>query len=149
MLVVFIYAITQAHSWTQEGGRIVIAFAYPGVLFCSLMIFKDLRDFLIEKSDEFSGSIINQYSAAIRASKEPLGLLRMYGWFAGIVAVTYITGQLVSLPLFVFLYLKFQHRESWAVTLIYTFSAWLLLWGMFGEIIHIVWQPPMIDFLPQ
>ena len=149
MLVVFIYAITQAHSWTQEGGRIVIAFAYPGVLFCSLMIFKDLRDFLIEKSDEFSGSIINQYSTAIRASKEPLGLLRMYGWFAGIVAVTYITGQLVSLPLFVFLYLKFQHRESWAVTLIYTFSAWLLLWGMFGEIIHIVWQPPMIDFLPQ
>ena len=149
MLAIFVYAIIVATSWTQEGGRIVKAFAYPGAVFCGVMVIMDIREFLLGKSNEFTGSIANQYLIAIRASKEPMGVLGMYGWFAGIIAVTYVTGQLVSLPLFVFLYLKVQNKETWTTSLIYTFCSWLLLWGMFGEIIHIVWQPPLLDFLPQ
>jgi TctA family transporter len=149
MLVIFIYAIFEASGWRQEGGRIVLAFSYPGAFFCLIMIISDIREFTTKKDGEFSGPIGTQYVNAIRVSKEPLGVLGMYGWFAGIVAVTYVTGQLVSLPLFVFLYLKWQYKESWTVSLIYTACAWLLLWGMFGEIIHIVWQPPLLDFLPQ
>lgn len=149
MLVVFIYAIIEASSWRQEGGRIVLAFSYPGAFFCLVMIAGDIREFVTAKGGEFSGPILAQYSSALRASKEPKGILGMYGWFAGIVAVTYVTGQLVSLPLFIFLYLRIQHKESWKISLIYTASAWVLLWGMFGEIIHIVWQPPLLDFLPQ
>lgn len=149
VLVVFIYAIVEASSWRQEGGRIVLAFCYPGAFFCLVMIISDIREFVTSKGGEFSGPILSQYATALRASKEPVGVLGMYGWFAGIVAVTYVTGQLVSLPLFIFLYLKVQHKESWKISLIYTASAWVLLWGMFGEIIHIVWQPPLLDFLPQ
>ena len=88
MLVVFVDAIIVASGWRQEGGRIVLAFSYPGAFFCLVMIISDIREFATISDGEFSGSILTQYKNAIRASKEPMGVFGMFGWFAGIVAVT-------------------------------------------------------------
>ncbi|MEE8334048.1 MAG: tripartite tricarboxylate transporter permease, partial [Alphaproteobacteria bacterium] len=116
LFAVFAYAIVEASGWRQEGGRIVLAFSYPGAAFCLLMILSDLRDILTAKSSEITGPFFTQYAGVLRASKEPLGVLGMFCWFSGIVAVTYVGGQMVALPLYVFLYLKVQHRESWKIT---------------------------------
>jgi TctA family transporter len=149
MLAIFSYAIYAASGWPEEAGLLVDTFCYPGAAFCVMILINDIREFLTSKDGEFSGSISTQYAAVIRNSKEPLGILGMYGWFAGIIIVTYIAGQMVALPLYVLLYLKVWRKESWKLSLIYTFLSWLLLWGMFGEIIHVVWQPPLLEFLPQ
>ena len=149
MFVLFTYAIIEASGWRQEGGRIALTFCYPGAFFCLLMIFNDIKEFITSKNGEFSGPLLSQYATVLRESKEPLGVLRVYASFAGIVVVTYIAGQMVALPLYVFMYLKLWHREPWTMSLIYTFLSWLLLWGMFGEIIHVVWHPPLLEFLPQ
>jgi TctA family transporter len=149
MLAIFSYAIYAASGWPEEAGLLVDTFCYPGAAFCVMILINDIREFVTAKDGEFSGSIMTQYAAVIRNSKEPLGILGMYGWFAGIIIVTYIAGQMVALPLYVLLYLKVWRKESWKLSLIYTFLSWLLLWGMFGEIIHVVWQPPLLEFLPQ
>ena len=44
MLAIFVYAIIVATSWTQEGGRIVKAFAYPGAVVCGVMVIMDFRE---------------------------------------------------------------------------------------------------------
>ena len=149
MLAIFVYAIIEAHSWRQEGGRIALTFCYPGALFCLGMIFNDIKEFAKTSKGEKFTSLFSLYAKTLRESKEPLGILGMYGWFAGIVIFTYIAGQMVALPLYVFVFLKIWRKESWTLSLIYTFCSWLLLWGMFGEIIHIVWLPPIFDFFPQ
>jgi TctA family transporter len=149
MLAIFSYAIFKANGWPEEAGLLVDTFCYPGVAFCLIIIISDIREFFTAKDGEFSGPVGAQYASVIRNSKEPLGILGMYGWFTGIITVTYIAGQMIALPLYVFLYLKVLCKESWKLTLIYTFLSWLLLWGMFGEIIHVVWQPPLLEFLPQ
>ena len=149
MLAIFSYAIFKARGWPEEAGLLVDCFSYPGAAFCLIIIISDIREFFTAKDGEFSGPVGAQYASVIRNSKEPLGILGMYGWFSGIIIVTYIAGQMVALPLYVFLYLKVLCKESWKLTLIYTFLSWLLLWGMFGEIIHVVWQPPLLEFLPQ
>jgi TctA family transporter len=149
MLAIFSYAIFKANGWPEEPGLLVDTFCYPGAAFCLMIIVNDIREFATGEGGEYSGPVGTQYANVIRDSKEPLGILGMYGWFAGIIIVTYIAGQMVALPLYVFTYLKIWRKESWKLTLIYTFSSWLLLWGMFGEIIHVVWQPPLLEFLPQ
>ena len=149
MLAIFSYAIFEARDWPEEAGLLVDAFCYPGAALCVMILISDIREFVTSKGGEFSGSIVTQYANVIAASKEPLGVLGMYSWFAGIIIVTYIAGQMVALPLYIFVYLKIYRRESWKLSLIYTFLGWLLLWGMFGEIIHVVWHPPLLDFLPQ
>ena len=69
----------------------------------------------------------------------------MYGWFALIVGTTYVVGQVYALPLFILLFLLVQARENWKLAVIYALCGWLLLWGMFGELIHVVWQPPLFE----
>ena len=149
MLAIFSFAIFSAKGWPEEAGLLLDAFCYPGAAFCLIILINDIREFAKSEGRETTGSILAQYASVIRNSKEPLGILGMYGWFVGIIIVTYIAGQMISLPLFVFAYMKIWRKESWKLTLIYTFLSWLLLWGMFGEIIHVVWQPPLLEFLPQ
>ena len=149
MLAVFSYAIFKARDWPEEAGLLVDTFCYPAVGLCLIIMINDIREFITSKDGEFTGPIRTQYANVIRLSKEPLGILGMYGWFTGIIIVTYIAGQMVSLPLYIFIYLKVWRKESWKLSLIYTFCGWLLLWGMFGEIIHVVWHPPLLEFLPQ
>ena len=149
MLAIFSFALFKARGWPEEAGLLVNAFCYPGAAFCVIILINDIREFVTTKDGEFSGSIGTQYANAIRKSKEPLGILGMYIWFAGIIGATYIAGQMVALPLYVFIYMKIWRKESWKLSGIYTFLSWLLLWGMFGEIIHVVWQPPLLEFLPQ
>ena len=149
MLAIFSFAIFSAKGWPEEAGLLLDAFCYPGAAFCLIILINDIREFAKSEGRETTGPILAQYASVIRNSKEPLGILGMYGWFVGIIIVTYIGGQMISLPLFVFAYMKIWRKESWKLTLIYTFLSWLLLWGMFGEIIHVVWQPPLLEFLPQ
>jgi putative tricarboxylic transport membrane protein len=149
MLAIFSFAIFSAKGWPEEAGLLLDAFCYPGAAFCLIILINDIREFAKSEGRETTGPILAQYASVIRNSKEPLGILGMYGWFVGIIIVTYIAGQMISLPLFVFAYMKIWRKESWKLTLIYTFLSWLLLWGMFGEIIHVVWQPPLLEFLPQ
>ncbi len=149
MLAIFSFAIFSAKGWPEEAGLLLDAFCYPGAAFCLIILINDIREFAKSEGRETTGPILAQYASVIRNSREPLGILGMYGWFVGIIIVTYIAGQMISLPLFVFAYMKIWRKESWKLTLIYTFLSWLLLWGMFGEIIHVVWQPPLLEFLPQ
>ena len=149
MLAVFVFAVKEAHGWPREAALLTLAFGYTGMALTGVILFYDIQAFLHPERGARAGSIISQYAGVLRESKEPRKILMMYGWFGFIVLVTYVGGQMLSLPLYVFLFLKFVARESWKVILIYTFCSWLLLWGMFGEIIHVIWQPPWLDFMPQ
>jgi putative tricarboxylic transport membrane protein len=145
-LAIFAFAIFEASHWRADGSRMVNVFAYPGLVFCLVMIAADAR-FLVRNAGGGVGAILRQYGEILRASKEPLAILKMLGWFLGIVAATYLVGQIIALPLFTFLYLKVRELESWTISLGYAAAAWLLLWGMFDQLIHVFWQPPLLSFL--
>jgi len=89
-----------------------------------------------------------RYAAVLRGSKDLFGIFAMHGWFVLIIVATYVAGRMFALPLFILLYLLFVAREGWAMALTYTFCSWLLLWGMFDKIVHVVWQPPLLGFMP-
>ena len=61
------------------------------------------------------------------------------GWLVGIVAGTWLLGQLIAMPLFVFLYLKVGSREGWVVSLGLTACVIAFLYGVFDQVIHASW----------
>jgi len=70
------------------------------------------------------------------------GLKRTFGicgWIVGIVAATWLVGQPIALPLFVFLYLKVGAHESWMVSLGLTLAVTVFLIGVFDNVIHVSW----------
>lgn len=57
----------------------------------------------------------------------------MVGFFAGIVLLSFS----IAVPLFVFLYVKFQGREGWGLSLVFTLVVWALFYGVFDRLLHL------------
>ena len=59
------------------------------------------------------------------------------GWiFAFFVAIV-LFGFPIAIPLFVFLYLKLQGRESWAISIAITLATWAVFYGLFDLLLHL------------
>lgn len=60
-------------------------------------------------------------------------------WILGIIAGTWLLGQMIALPLFVFLYLKLGSGESWPISVGLTACIIAFLYGVFDQVIHASW----------
>ncbi len=60
-------------------------------------------------------------------------------WLIGIFVGTWLLGQLIALPLFVFLYLKVGSDEGWFLSLGLTAGVIAFLYGVFDQVIHASW----------
>jgi TctA family transporter len=65
--------------------------------------------------------------------------IRIIAWMLGFILMIWFLGFLLGMPLFVFLYLKLQARESWAVTVVGTGVAALFIVGLFDQFMHLPW----------
>ena len=83
----------------------------------------------------------------VHQARDELGpAAHFIAWLLGIVAVTFIAGQLVALPLFVTLYLKVWGRCDWWFALCYGVAGWAFLYVMFDRVIAVMWHPSMLFF---
>jgi hypothetical protein len=58
-------------------------------------------------------------------------------WILGFFILILVFGFTLAVPLFVFLYMKFAGCERWALSLILTGVAWLIMEGLFNRLLHI------------
>jgi hypothetical protein len=59
------------------------------------------------------------------------------GWIFGFFAAVVLLGFPVAVPLFVFLYLKLQGRESWVVSIAMTAAVSGVFYGLFDLMLHL------------
>lgn len=59
------------------------------------------------------------------------------GWMLGFFAAIVLLGFPLAVPLFVFLYLKLQGRESWTLSLVMTAAVWGIFYGLFDRLLHL------------
>ena len=59
------------------------------------------------------------------------------GWILGLFAAIVLLGFPVAVPLFVFLYLRLQAKESWRVCILMTAAVWGVFYGLFDALLHL------------
>ena len=59
------------------------------------------------------------------------------GWILAFFAAIVLLGFPIAIPLFVFLYLKLQGREGWAVSIVMTAAVWGVFYGLFDALLHL------------
>jgi hypothetical protein len=59
------------------------------------------------------------------------------GWILGFFAAIVLLGFPIAVPLFVFLYLKLQGRESWLFSAVFAGAVWLFFYGLFDQLLHL------------
>ncbi len=63
----------------------------------------------------------------------------IFGWIFGAVIGSWLLGQKLALPLFVFAYLKFGSREGWLLSTVMTLATIALLLGVFDYVVSVAW----------
>ena len=58
-------------------------------------------------------------------------------WIVGFFAAILLLGFPIAVPLFVFLYLKLQGKESWTLSIVFTAVVWGFFHGLFDQMLHL------------
>lgn len=58
-------------------------------------------------------------------------------WILGFFAAIVLLGFPIAVPLFVFLYLRLQGKESWLVCILMTGAIWGIFYGLFDALLHL------------
>jgi hypothetical protein len=136
-LGVLVYALFPTISWPSDAGNIPLLTILPAIGLALLVIYQSWRDIGRARDDGDSGF-------PIRGELGPAA--HFIAWLLGIVAVTYIAGQLVALPLFMALYLLVWGKCKWWFALVYGVAGWAFLYTMFDQIIAVMWHPTLLFF---
>jgi len=139
MLVLFLgvlcYAIVPTFSWPRDSGFIPLITAVPAMALVLLAIFQAWRAIGLARA---GGE--DPFPVAGELGKSA----HFLAWLLGVVAVTYIAGQLVALPLFIGAYMLVWGRYKWWVALVYAAVAWAFLYIMFDQVIAVMWHPSLL-----
>lgn len=70
--------------------------------------------------------------------------LTFAAWLLGLFFSILLLGFFITVPVFTLLYLKYQAREGWPLTLWLTAGMLVFFVGVFDQILHIHWLEPLI-----
>jgi hypothetical protein len=59
------------------------------------------------------------------------------GWVLAFLAAIVLLGFPIAVPLLVFVYVKFQGKESWLFSIIFTAAVWAFFYGLFDLLLHL------------
>jgi hypothetical protein len=69
----------------------------------------------------------------------------IFGWIVGFIALVYLLGFPLTVPLFIFLYLKFQSNIGWLSTIAITVVTWGCFYLLFQSLVHIQFEAGVIQ----
>ena len=72
-------------------------------------------------------------------------VINIFGWIAGFILLVYLLGFPLTVPLFIFVYLKFQSDVSWLHSIIFTAITWGCFYLLFQSLVHIQFESGAIQ----
>jgi hypothetical protein len=116
----------------------VLMLAIPLVL---LILIQDTRACLggVKESAGYWPAIV----AASRQWVLPASM-RFFAYLLAIIAMTYVAGQLLALPLFVAIYARRWGGFSWPICLAYAAVCLLVIWGLYVEVMNLHLYPSLL-----
>jgi hypothetical protein len=72
-------------------------------------------------------------------------VINTFCWILGFIICVYLVGFPLTVPLFIFFYLKFQSNVSWLHSLAATAITWGIFYALFQWLVHIQFEPGAIQ----
>jgi hypothetical protein len=131
IMIVAGYGVIAASAWPWKAALFPLVIGIP--LFC-LAAAEALWTFFGKapgQADEASDFQLSIGKDSLRRT------LVAAGWILAFFAAIVLLGFPIAVPLFVFLYLRLQGRESWVVSIVMTGALWGVFFGLFDLLLHL------------
>jgi len=145
-LAAFSGAIIVGWKWPFIASMMpVYTVAFPGLLFASTQLFRELVGRQRPPSAARAGYEADEvFDVKLDRRTEILRTLAFFSFFAGGATAIWLLGMVRGLPLLMLLYTLIEGREKWRVATPSAAAVFLFVWGLFEYVLEIRWPPGLL-----
>ena len=144
ILLLMVGLVMTAKQWQFQARLFPWSIGIPTMLLCFLQLGMDL--FRNRNEDEDLAGVMDlPVDRSVPVAEVIQRAVNIFSWIFGLYACIWIIGFILSVPLFLLLYLRLQARESWKVAVTYMVVMMVFMIGVFEMVLHIPWPPGLID----
>ena len=142
LLLVSGYAIFAASRWSFKTGFFPLAIAIP--LLILVLVHLYLESFGAPEVSK-GPAVDADFSGEVPDEIARRRVLTIFAWIAAFILCVYLIGFPLTVPLFIFFYLKVQSEVSWIHSLALTTITWGLFYLLFQRLVHIQFEAGAIQ----
>jgi TctA family transporter len=140
ILAVIAFGVMTASEWQIQARLFPWVIGIPALVLCVCQL---IADFIQRRGADDPGDLRGMMDLPVdRSVPTAVVVTRAVNtllWMVGLFASIWLIGFIISIPLFVFLYLKFQAGEPSRVALISSVAMALLIIGVFHLVLNVPW----------
>jgi Tripartite tricarboxylate transporter TctB family len=141
LLVISGYVIFAASRWTFKTGFFPLATAIPLLVLVLIHLYLEL----FAPAEVSKGPAVEaEFSAEVAPDIARRRVITIFSWIAAFILFVYLIGFPLTVPLFIFFYLKFQSDVTWLNTIALTAISWGFFYTLFQRLVHIQFEVGVI-----
>lgn len=142
LIAVSAYAVLTATGWSFKTKLFPLAVGIP---LLTLLVIQLLLMVGGKEQTGDSGAMDIDFTIEVPPEVARQRVFGMFGWIVGFIALVYLLGFPLTVPLFIFLYLKFQSNIRWFTTIAITLVTWSCFYLLFQSFVHIQFESGAIQ----
>jgi hypothetical protein len=142
LIAVAAYAIFAATAWSFKTKLFPLSVSIPLLLLAAVQ----LLSMILGKEQTNDGAAMDvDFSTDVPAEIARGRVINIFCWIVGFILLVYLLGFPWTVPLFIFVYLKFQSDVSWLYTSVVTAVTWGCFYLLFQSLVHIQFESGVIE----
>jgi hypothetical protein len=142
LIAVAAYAIYAASGWTFKTGFFPLAVSIPLLVIATIQLLQEI----FGREEARQGAAVDlDFSSDVPPEVARRRALATFAWIAGFILSVYLIGFPLTVPLFMFSYLRFQSAVRWARALTLTAVTWGFFHALFERLVHIQFEAGAIQ----
>jgi len=138
LIIVAASAIYLALDWPFKAKLFPLSVSIPLLLLASVQ----LLQLLFGKEETIDSAAVDiEFSSDVPAEIERRRVIGAFSWIVGFIVCVYLVGFPLTVPLFIFVYLKFESGVGWFYTCLSTALTWASFYGLFERLVHLQFEP--------
>ena len=141
-----------SRDWSLQARLFPWTIGIPALGLCLIQLFMDLWKAVrpgSEAVDDDQGIMDLKVDKDVAPALVMRRAANIFAWISGLFASIWLVGFLVSIPLFILFYMRFQSRETLLSSLAWTAVTVGFIIGLFHYILRVPWSYPVIAWLQE
>ncbi|MCY4441837.1 MAG: hypothetical protein OXE53_16725 [Deltaproteobacteria bacterium] len=145
MAGLFVCAILSAAEWPVHSRAFVLAMAVPGLALTVVLFVRQRWWQRTAAVDSSPGLGDTPMDADVPPAVARRRMINVFAWIFVLFGLIWLVGFEIAVPLFTFVYLRFQARESLLLSGSVAGVMVALIVGVFNLILHVLWPKGMLQ----
>jgi hypothetical protein len=142
LLAVAGFAVASAWRWPVKAALFPLAVGIPLAALAALQLVLDLRG----PGGTRAGPAVDlEFSAEVPDAVARRRAAMIFAWIAAFIALVFLVGFPVAVPLFMLGYLTWQGDAGWRVSLALTAAGWGFFYGVFQWLLRLPFEPGWVQ----